>query len=230
MLKFISLGSSSSGNCYYLGTNNAQILIDAGVSVRTLKTSLKEKGIMLTDIDAVFITHDHPDHVGNHKDLKERFGAKVYMGPFCACSCTDPLNMFATLGGRAGYRVVRDRTGRFCEPDHIIPWKDGEITLEGVTFKTVMTAGHCAEQFTFITPDNVAYLGDALLSIEKITRTRLHYTTGIEVDFESKEKIAQLQCDKFIMAHGDIVDDIRETVQVNIDMTNKHLDDFEKLA
>ena len=47
MLKFISLGSSSSGNCYYLGTNNAQILIDAGVSVRTLKTSLKEKGIML---------------------------------------------------------------------------------------------------------------------------------------------------------------------------------------
>ena len=213
----------------YVLEDNRAIMLDSGWQddLPDILQLLEEKDLQLA---AILTSHDHPDHVGNHKDLKDRFGAKVYMGPFCACSCTDPLNMFATLGGRAGYRVVRDRTGRFCEPDHIIPWKDGEITLEGVTFKTVMTAGHCAEQFTFITPDNVAYLGDALLSIEKITRTRLHYTTGIEVDFESKKKIAQLQCDKFIMAHGDIVDDIRETVQVNIDMTNKHLDDFEKLA
>lgn len=78
MLKFISLGSSSSGNCYYLGTNNAQILIDAGVSVRTLKTSLKERGIMLTDIDAVFITHDHADHIKAVGHLANDFSLPIY--------------------------------------------------------------------------------------------------------------------------------------------------------
>lgn len=213
----------------YILEGNRAIMLDSGWpdDVQEIVRLLEEKDLQLA---ALLTTHDHPDHVGNHKYLKERYSAKVYMGPFCACSCTDALNMFATLGGRAGYRVVRDRTGRFCEPDHIIPWQDGEITVEGATFQTVMTAGHCAEQFSFITPDNVAYLGDAVLSIEEIIHTRLHYTTGIEVDFQSKEKIANMSCDKYIMAHGAIVDDIKETVQVNIEVTNKHLDDFEMLA
>ncbi len=63
MLKFISFGSSSSGNCYYLATEKAQILVDAGVSIRSLKHSFREKGLQLTDIDAIFITHDHADHI-----------------------------------------------------------------------------------------------------------------------------------------------------------------------
>ena len=63
MIKFISLGSSSSGNCYYLATDNAQILVDAGITVKSLRHDLKERGVMLADIDAVFITHDHADHI-----------------------------------------------------------------------------------------------------------------------------------------------------------------------
>ena len=63
MIKFISLGSSSSGNCYYLATDNAQILVDAGIAVRSLRHDLKERGVMLSEIDAVFITHDHADHI-----------------------------------------------------------------------------------------------------------------------------------------------------------------------
>lgn len=63
MIRFMSLGSSSSGNCYYLATDNTQILVDAGLGVKTLRHGLKEKGVMLADIDAVFITHDHADHI-----------------------------------------------------------------------------------------------------------------------------------------------------------------------
>ena len=39
-VKFISLASGSSGNCYYIGTEKYGILIDAGIAVRTIKKSL----------------------------------------------------------------------------------------------------------------------------------------------------------------------------------------------
>ena len=46
-VKFLSLASGSSGNCYYLGTDTYSILIDAGIGVRTIKKSLKEYGLAL---------------------------------------------------------------------------------------------------------------------------------------------------------------------------------------
>ena len=60
MLKFLSLGSGSSGNCYYLTTGNTSILIDAGISIRALKRTLKTYDIDIDQIDAVFVTHDMP--------------------------------------------------------------------------------------------------------------------------------------------------------------------------
>lgn len=78
MLKFISFGSSSSGNCYYLATEKTRILIDAGVGMRTLRHGLKEKGLLLTDIDAIFITHDHADHIKAVGNLAHDYNLPVY--------------------------------------------------------------------------------------------------------------------------------------------------------
>ena len=54
-VKFISLASGSSGNCYYIGTEKYGILIDAGIAVRTIKKSLKEVGVGMETIRAVFL-------------------------------------------------------------------------------------------------------------------------------------------------------------------------------
>ena len=62
-IKFISLASGSSGNCYFLGTDRYGILVDAGIGIRTIKKTLKELGIGLDIIRAVFITHAHADHI-----------------------------------------------------------------------------------------------------------------------------------------------------------------------
>ena len=69
-LKFISLGSGSSGNCYYIGTTTYGILIDAGIATRTIRKALRERGIAMENIIGVFVTHDHADHI-NHGN---RFG------------------------------------------------------------------------------------------------------------------------------------------------------------
>ncbi len=69
LLKFISLSSGSCGNCYFLGRFSEDgkclggVLIDAGVSLRRLKTILFSNGLDVDDIGAVLVTHDHMDHV-----------------------------------------------------------------------------------------------------------------------------------------------------------------------
>ena len=63
MIKFMSLGSGSSGNSYYLQAGSTSLLIDAGISPRIMKKHLKGVGVALEDIDAVFVTHDHADHI-----------------------------------------------------------------------------------------------------------------------------------------------------------------------
>ena len=66
--KFLSLSSGSSGNCYFLGRFNGErclggILIDAGVSLKRLKSILSDHGLSTDDFGAVLVTHDHMDHV-----------------------------------------------------------------------------------------------------------------------------------------------------------------------
>ena len=76
-VKFISLASGSSGNCYYIGTEKYGILIDAGIAVRTIKKGLKEAGISMEMIRAVFVTHDHADHIKAVGGLGEKLNIPI---------------------------------------------------------------------------------------------------------------------------------------------------------
>ena len=77
-IKFISLASGSSGNCYYLGTDTYGILIDAGIGIRTIKKTLKELNIAIDTLKAVFITHDHADHIKAVGHLGEKYNIPIY--------------------------------------------------------------------------------------------------------------------------------------------------------
>ena len=76
--RFISLASGSSGNCYYLGTERYGILVDAGISVRAIRKTLRDVGITMESIRAVLITHDHTDHIKGVGGLGGRWGIPIY--------------------------------------------------------------------------------------------------------------------------------------------------------
>ncbi|MCI1648683.1 MAG: MBL fold metallo-hydrolase [Bacteroides sp.] len=77
-VKFISLASGSSGNCYYIGTDTYGILIDAGIAARTIKKILRDSGVGMESIRAVFITHDHADHIKAVGGLGEKLNIPIY--------------------------------------------------------------------------------------------------------------------------------------------------------
>lgn len=78
MVKFMSLSSGSCGNCYYLGTENGGIVIDAGVSLRRLKKVLQEYDLTMDSFSAVLVTHDHLDHIRHLGSFCKRLGKPVY--------------------------------------------------------------------------------------------------------------------------------------------------------
>ena len=78
MARFCSLFSSSKGNSTILSGGSTQILIDAGVSCKRLSDALFKRGIDPEKIDAVFVTHDHSDHVSGIKVFCGKYGIPVY--------------------------------------------------------------------------------------------------------------------------------------------------------
>ena len=62
-LQFASLNSGSNGNAYYIGNSTYAVLIDAGISCREIENRLKELHLDVKKIKALFISHEHTDHV-----------------------------------------------------------------------------------------------------------------------------------------------------------------------
>lgn len=91
MLRFCSLGSGSSGNATLVearsGATVTRLLIDCGLSLRELDARLGRLGLVATDLDAVFVTHEHSDHVGSAAALSRRHGLPVWSshGTWRAC-------------------------------------------------------------------------------------------------------------------------------------------------
>ena len=82
MLRFRSLGSGSSGNATLVeasGIAPLRVLVDCGLGLKQLLYRLGESGLQAEDINAVFITHEHGDHIGCARALALRYRIPVWM-------------------------------------------------------------------------------------------------------------------------------------------------------
>ncbi|MCR5100530.1 MAG: MBL fold metallo-hydrolase [Butyrivibrio sp.] len=77
-MRFASLCSGSSGNCTYVGSESTHILVDAGTSKKRIEEGLKTLDLGLSDIDAVFVTHEHSDHINALHTILKKYDIPVY--------------------------------------------------------------------------------------------------------------------------------------------------------
>jgi phosphoribosyl 1,2-cyclic phosphodiesterase len=76
-----SLNSGSNGNCYYLGNDTEAILVDAGISCREIERRMKRLGLLMEKIKAVFVSHEHSDHIKGLPVLIKKYRLPVYITP-----------------------------------------------------------------------------------------------------------------------------------------------------
>ncbi|SMD10433.1 MBL fold metallo-hydrolase [Sporomusa malonica] len=89
------LASGSTGNAIFIEIDNTKLLVDAGISARRIKQSLDNIGTKVEDLDGVFITHEHRDHVSGLQTLLKKYRLPAYARPdtwqsmYCRTSLPD---------------------------------------------------------------------------------------------------------------------------------------------
>jgi phosphoribosyl 1,2-cyclic phosphodiesterase len=74
-----SLNSGSNGNCYYIGSETEAVLIDAGISCREIEQRMLQAGLSIENVKAVFISHEHIDHIRGVSILSKKYQLPVYI-------------------------------------------------------------------------------------------------------------------------------------------------------
>lgn len=128
MARFCSLFSSSSGNCTYIGSSGGGILIDAGVSAKQISLGLNGIGVGESEINAIFVTHEHSDHIKGLRVFASKYNIPVY----------------ATAGTLSELEKMGVLNGKF--PTAVI---EGEIECGGQLIKPFATSHDVAESCGF---------------------------------------------------------------------------------
>lgn len=77
-MKFCSFASGSSGNCFYIASQDTKLLIDVGISGKRVTNSLKEVDARGEELDGILVTHDHIDHIKGVGIVSRKYKIPIY--------------------------------------------------------------------------------------------------------------------------------------------------------
>jgi phosphoribosyl 1,2-cyclic phosphodiesterase len=80
-LAITSLNSGSNGNCYYIGNGQEAVLVDAGISCRETERRMQRLGLSMKQVKAIFVSHEHSDHIKGIPVLARKYKLPVYITP-----------------------------------------------------------------------------------------------------------------------------------------------------
>lgn len=74
-----SLNSGSNGNCYYVGNSHEAVLVDVGISCKEVEKRMERIDLSLKKVKAIFISHEHSDHIKGVQTLSKKYKLPVYI-------------------------------------------------------------------------------------------------------------------------------------------------------
>lgn len=82
-----SLNSGSNGNCFYIADEESAVLVDVGISCREVERRMERLGLELSKVKAIFVSHEHSDHIRGIPVLAKKYNLPVYITPLTLTRC-----------------------------------------------------------------------------------------------------------------------------------------------
>lgn len=192
------------------------ILLDTGLMKddRERLTAFFEENQL--QVSGILCSHAHIDHIGNAAYFKEKYQCMVAMTRNEAMIVDSILSLKVFYANYPLTKVESHYGHMVVKTDVVIEETDEQVTLCGVSFGILHTPGHSTGHISITTPDDVTYIGDALISQEVMESAKLPYAYILMKDLASKMKLYRLQSSMYILAHKGVYPDIKDLITDNI--------------
>jgi len=132
-----ALNSGSNGNCYYIGNDEEAIFIDAGLACIEIERRMERLGLPMQRVKAIFISHEHKDHIFGVPTLAKKYKLPVYITP--------------TTHKHGGMRIADNQ---------VLPFRQGNNVQIGKLLVTAFTKSHDAvDPHSFIVSSDEVTVG-----------------------------------------------------------------------
>ena len=188
----------------YLLDDRRCVLLDSGLAKERdeIEKTLLEAGL---EPAGILCSHAHVDHCANNRYFQEKYHLPVALTAPEAGMCSSILNLKCYRLLVSPDAAEQEMSEMVHVPDLILPPVDGPIRLAGAMFRILHTPGHSSGHICAVTPDNVCYTGDALMS-QALLDAKLPYGLSIQLAMESRERLRVLAktADGFRIAEEDL--------------------------
>lgn len=206
---------------YYLG-NNEVVLIDScdhKKSYTDLDVQLEERGWR---VKMIINTHAHIDHIFGDRFFKEKYGCEIY-----SSKTESHLTDISDIEGRIYFNSIpiNRKTNFFFKPVSVPSKPISQAHLpEG--FEFLPLPGHTFEMMAVKTPDDVWFLGDAVLSKSTFESYKLPFFFDINESIKTQRMLPSLKGRLFVPSHAEACEDIAPLALFNADCLEKLKDYF----
>ncbi len=210
----------------YMLDDERFVLFDTGTYYirEQLEALFEKEGIRPAGI---INTHTHFDHLGNTHYLQEKYHIPVAMSIGEAETCrTFPAVKSYLFAYPAGQVMGDPKLAALpTRADILIEDESDSVLFCGVRFGILHTPGHSPDHISIITPDNVCYVGDALMCGKSLVNSKLPYAFNFAQSLESIELFNDTHYEKLIISHNGIIDaPYDKLIESNLALMNQRLD------
>lgn len=192
------------------------VLLDSGFSTkdqRPLDNFLKDNHLRVA---AILGSHAHQDHAGNLAYFQQRHGAKIILPEIEAALLSSP-HMIRMLYPTATLAEARDTFAHLLiRSDRTFSPQERSVSFGGETFGLLPLPGHTPGHTGIVTPDDILYVGDTIVSQETLDHIRIPSVFCWEEDLASKELLLTASHSGFLLAHSGYYDDITVLTEKNL--------------
>lgn len=145
-MRLCSIASGSSGNCIYVGADNAHVLVDAGISGKRITQGLNSLDLTGEDIDGILVTHEHSDHIQGLGVIARKYHIPIY----ATGGTVDAMSRMKSLG------KMPDGIFHEIREDEPFVIKDMTVNPFTISHDAVQPVGYrleCGEQAVGIATD-----------------------------------------------------------------------------